>query len=54
MHVHKSPPPLGTLPAPHEGSLDVFIPVLASQGKANPTEDCFGVSGSRVVVPKKG
>jgi hypothetical protein len=53
MHVHKSPPPLGTLPAPHEGSLDVFIPALASQGKANPAEDCFGVSGSRVVVPKK-
>jgi hypothetical protein len=52
MHVHKNPPLLGTLPAALEGSLDVFIPTLASQGKADPTEDCLGVSGRRVVVPK--
>jgi hypothetical protein len=53
MHVHKDPPLLGTLPAALEGSLDVFIQALASQGKADPTEDCLDVSGRRVVVPEK-
>jgi hypothetical protein len=53
MHVHKNPPLLGTLPAVLEGSLDVFIPAFASQGKADPTEDCLRISGRRVVVPKK-
>jgi hypothetical protein len=53
MHVHKNPPLLGTLPAVLEGSLDVFIPAFASQGKADPTEDCLCISGRRVVVPKK-
>jgi hypothetical protein len=53
MHVHKNPLLLGTLPAALEGSLDIFIPVFASQGKANPVEDCLGVSGMRVVVPEK-
>jgi hypothetical protein len=53
MYVHKNPPPLGTLPAALEGSLDVFIPMLASRGKADPTEDCLSVSGKRVVVPEK-
>jgi hypothetical protein len=53
MHVHKNPPLLGTLLAVLEGSLDVFIPTLTSQGKADPAEDCLGVSGRRVVVPEK-
>jgi hypothetical protein len=53
MHVHKNPPLLGTLPAALEGSLDVFIPVFVSQGKAHPTEDCLGVSDRRVVVLEK-
>jgi hypothetical protein len=53
MHVHKDPLLLGTLPATLEGSLDVFIPAFASQGKADPTEDCLGVSGRRIVVPGK-
>jgi hypothetical protein len=52
MHVHKDPPLLGTLPAALEGSLDVFIPTLASQGEANPVEDCLDISGRRVVVPE--
>jgi hypothetical protein len=53
MHVHKNPPLLGTLPAALEGSFDVFITAFASQGKADPTEDCLGVSGRRVVVLEK-
>jgi hypothetical protein len=53
MHVHKNPPLLGTLPAALKGSLDVFIPVLASHGKADPTEDCLSVSVKRVVVLEK-
>jgi hypothetical protein len=53
MHVHKNPPLLGTLSAVLEGSLDVFFPALASQGKADPAEDCLSVSGRGVVVPKK-
>jgi hypothetical protein len=53
MHVHKDLLLLGTLAAALEGNLDVFILVFVSQGKANPTEDCLGVSGRRVVVPEK-
>jgi hypothetical protein len=53
MHLHKNPPLLGTLPVALEGSIDVFIPMFASQGKTDPAEDCLGVSGRRVVVPKK-
>jgi hypothetical protein len=53
MHVHKNPLLLGTLPVALEGNLDVFIPAFASQGKADPTEDCLGVSGRRVVVQEK-
>jgi hypothetical protein len=44
---------LGILPAALEGSLDVFVPAFASQEKADPAEDCLGVSGRRVVVPEK-
>jgi hypothetical protein len=44
---------LGTLPVALEGSLDVFIPTLASQGKANPAEDGLGVSSRRVIIPKR-
>jgi hypothetical protein len=53
MHVHKNPPLLDTLPSALEGSLDVFFPALASQGKADPAEDCLGVSSRRVVVPER-
>jgi hypothetical protein len=51
MHIHKNPPLLGTLLAALKGSLDVFILAFASQGKADPVEDCLGISGRRVVVP---
>jgi hypothetical protein len=51
--VHKNPPLLGTLPAAFEGSLDIFIPTLATQGKADPAEDGLGVSGRRVIIPEK-
>jgi hypothetical protein len=44
MHVRKNPPMLDTLPVAFEGSLDVFIPTLASQGKTDPTKNGFGVS----------
>jgi hypothetical protein len=53
VHVHKNPPLLSTLPTTLEGSLDVFIHALASQGKANPAEDGLGVSGRRVIIPEK-
>jgi hypothetical protein len=53
VHVHQDRLLLGTLPAAHEGSLDVFIPVISSQEKANSAKDHFGVSDMRVVVPKK-
>jgi hypothetical protein len=53
MHVHKDPLLLDTLPAALEGSLNVFIPAFASQEKADPAEDCLGVSGRRVVVSEK-
>jgi hypothetical protein len=44
---------LGTLPAALEGSIDVFIPTLASQGKVDPAEDYLAVSGRRVIVSEK-
>jgi hypothetical protein len=53
MHVHKNPSLLGTLPTTLEGSLDIFIHALASQGNTDLTEDCFGVSGRIVIVPEK-
>jgi hypothetical protein len=53
MHVHNDPLLLGTIPAALEGSLDIFLLAFASQGKADPAEDCLGVSGRRVVVPEK-
>jgi hypothetical protein len=53
MHIYKNPLLLGTFPAALEGGLDVFIPVVASQEKADPAEDCLGVSGRRIIVPKK-
>jgi hypothetical protein len=53
VHIHKNPPLLGALPAAPEGSLDVFIPALTSQGKANPVKDGLGVSGRRVIIPEK-
>jgi hypothetical protein len=53
MHIHKNPLLLGTLPAALEGGLDVFIPTVASQGKADPAENYLGVLGRRIIVPKK-
>jgi hypothetical protein len=53
VHVHKNPPLFETLPAALEGSLDVFILALASQGNADPAEDGLGVSGRRVIIPEK-
>jgi hypothetical protein len=53
MHIYKNPLLLGTLPAVLEGGLDVFIPVVASQGKADPVEDYLGVSARRIIVPEK-
>jgi hypothetical protein len=51
MHIYQNPLLLGTLPAALESGLDVFIPAVASQGKADPTKDCLGVSGRRIIVP---
>jgi hypothetical protein len=53
MHICKNPLLLGTLLASLEGGLDVFIPAIASQGKADPTKNCLGVSGRRIIVPEK-
>jgi hypothetical protein len=53
MHIYKNPLLLGTFPAALEGGLDVSIPVVASQRKADPAEDCLGVLGRRIIVPKK-
>jgi hypothetical protein len=53
MHVHENPLLLGTLPAALEGGLDVFIPAVASQGKADPAKDCLCVSSRRIIVPEK-
>jgi hypothetical protein len=53
MHIHKNPLLLDTFPAALEGGLDVFIPAVASQRKADPAEDYLGVSGRRIIVPKK-
>jgi hypothetical protein len=53
MHIYKNPLMLGTLPVALEGGLDVFIPAVASQGKADPAENCLGVSGMRIIVPEK-
>jgi hypothetical protein len=52
MHIHKNPLLLATLLVALEGGLDVFIPAVASQGKADPAEDCLGVSGRRIIIPK--
>jgi hypothetical protein len=53
MHIHKIPLLLSTLPVALEGGLDVFIPAVASQRKADPTENYLGVSGRRIIVPGK-
>jgi hypothetical protein len=53
MHIHKNPLLLGTLLAALEGGLDVFIPTIASQEKADPIKNCLGVSGRRIIVPEK-
>jgi hypothetical protein len=53
MHIHKNPLLLGTLPVALECGLDVFILAVTSQGKADPVEDCLGVSNRRIIVPKR-
>jgi hypothetical protein len=53
MHIHKNPLLLGTLPPALEGGFDVFLSVVASQGKADPTENYLGVSSKRIIVPKR-
>jgi hypothetical protein len=53
MHIYENPLLLGTFPAALEGGLDVFIPAVASQRKADPAEDCLDVSGRRIIVPEK-
>jgi hypothetical protein len=53
VHVHQDPLLRSTLPAALEDSLNVFILVIASQGKVNPTKDHLGVSDRRVIVPTK-
>jgi hypothetical protein len=53
MHIYKNPPLLDTFPAALEGGLDVFIPAVASHGKVDPTKDCLGVSGIRIIVPER-
>jgi hypothetical protein len=53
MHIHKNPLLLDTLPAALEGGLDEFIPMVALQGKANPTKNCLGVSGMKIIVSEK-
>jgi hypothetical protein len=53
MHIHKNPLLLGTLLVALEGGIDVFIPVVASEGKTDPTENCLGVSDRIIIVPKK-
>jgi hypothetical protein len=53
IHIYKNPLLLSNLPAALESSLDVFIPAVASQEKADLTEYCLGVSGTRIIVPEK-
>jgi hypothetical protein len=53
MHIHKNPFLLGTLPTALEGGIDIFIHTVASQGKIDPAENCFGVSGRRIIVTEK-
>jgi hypothetical protein len=53
MHIYKNPLLLGTFPTTLQGGLDVFIPTVASQRKANPAKDCLGVSGRRIIVSEK-
>jgi hypothetical protein len=53
MHIYKNPLLLGSFPAAPEGGLDVSVLAVASQRKADPTKDCLGVSGRRIIVPKK-
>jgi hypothetical protein len=52
MHIYKNPLLMGAFLVALEGGLHVFIPTVASQRKADPTEDCLGVSGRRIIVPE--
>jgi hypothetical protein len=53
MHIYKNPLLLGAFSATLEGGLDISVPAVASQRKANPAKDCLGVSGRRIIVPEK-
>jgi hypothetical protein len=53
MHIYKNPLLLCIFPASLEGGLDVSIRAVVSQRKADPAEDCLGVSGRRIIVPEK-
>jgi hypothetical protein len=53
MHIYKNPLLLGAFPATLEGGLDISVPAVASQRKANSAKDCLGVSGRRIIVPEK-
>jgi hypothetical protein len=53
VHIYENSLLLGTFPVALEGRLDVFIPAVVSQRKADPVEDCLGVSGRRIIVPEK-
>jgi hypothetical protein len=53
MHIYQNPLLLDTFPAALEGGLDVFIPTVASQRKADPAKDCIGESGRRIIVLEK-
>jgi hypothetical protein len=53
MYIYKNPLLLGAFPAALESGLDVSIPAVASQRKADPTKDCLGVSDRRIIVPEK-
>jgi hypothetical protein len=54
MHIHKNPLLLGTLPVALEGSLDVFIPMVVSQGKEDPAKKMSWCIGHENNSTRKG
>jgi hypothetical protein len=53
MYIYKNPLLLGAFSVALEGGLDVSVPTVVSQRKADPTEDCLGVSDKRIIVLEK-